>query len=74
MNNQSVWFVATTNNKQDWQKIWQPIVGEVLILKQQIDKNHPPPPLQTKEIVCIEQFVARPFVLCNNLTLASLTS
>ena len=31
MNNQSVSLVATTNIKQDWQKIWQPTVGEVLV-------------------------------------------
>ena len=67
MNNQSVSFVATTNIKQDRQKIWQPTVGEVMVLKQQTNKNHPPPFYKPK-IVCI---VARPYVPCN-LALAPL--
>ena len=59
MNNQSVLFVATTNIKQDWQKIWQPTVGEVLVLKQQTNKNQHPPPSTNQKIVCVEQIVAR---------------
>ena len=66
MNNQSVSLVATTNIKQDRQKIWQPTVGEVLVvLKAANIKNHPSPPVRTKKIVCIEQIVARPYVPCN---------
>ena len=71
MNNQSVSLMATTNIKQDWQKIWQPTVEEVLVLKQQKNKNHPPPLSTNQKIVCIEQIVAGPYVLCN-LALAPL--
>ena len=64
MNNQSVSLVATTNIKQDRQKIWQPTVhvGEVLVVLKAANKQESPPsPLaQTKKIVCIEQIVARP--------------
>ena len=61
--------MATTNIKQDRQKIWQPTVGEVLVAA---NKQESPPPLaQTKKIVCIEQIVARPYVPCN-LALAPL--
>ena len=71
MNNQSVSLVATTNIKQDRQKIWQPTVGEVLVVLKAANKQEssppPPPPVQTKKIVCIEQIahVARPYVPCN---------
>ena len=59
MNNQSVSLVATTNIKQDWQKIWQPTVEEVLVLKQQTNKNHPPSTNQ--KIVCtVEPPIADP--------------
>ena len=64
MNNQSVSLVATTNIKQDRQKIWQPTVGEVLVVLKAANKNHPSP-VRTKKIVCIEQIVARPYVPCN---------
>ena len=66
MNNQSVSLVATTNIKQDRQKIWQPTVGEVLVVLKAANKQEspPPPPLvQTKKIVCIEQIVGRPYGL-----------
>ena len=63
--------MATTNIKQDWQKIWQPTVGEIMVLKQQTNQNHSPPPSTNQKIVCIEQIVARPYVLCN-LALAPL--
>ena len=67
MNNQSVSLVATTNIKQDRQKIWQPTVGEVLVVLKAANKQEssPPPPVQTKKIVCLEQIVARPYVPCN---------
>ena len=75
MNNQSVSLMATTNIKQDRQKIWQPTVGEVLVVLKAANKQEsppPPPPLvQTKKIVCIEQIVGRPYVPCN-LALAPL--
>ena len=58
--------MATTNIKQDRQKIWQPTVGEVLVVLKAANKQEsPPPPVQTKKIVCIEQIVARPYVPCN---------
>ena len=66
--------MATTNIKQDWQKIWQPTVGEVLVVLKAANKQEfpPPPPSTTNQrIVCIEQMVARPYVLCN-LALAPL--
>ena len=75
MNNQSVSLVATTNIKQDRQKIWQPTVGEVLVVLKAANKQEsPPPPLvQTKKIVCIEQIVARQYVRVPcNLALAPL--
>ena len=73
MNNQSVSLVVTTNIKQDRQKTWQPTVGEVLVVLKAANKQEsPPPPLvQTKKIVCIEQIIARPYVPCN-LALAPL--
>ena len=55
MNNQSVSLVATANTKQDWQKIWQPNVGEAA------NKQESPSPPTNQEIVCIEQIVARPY-------------
>ena len=58
MNNRSVSLVATTNIKQDRQKIWQPTVGEVLVVLKAANK-------QEHRIVCIEQIVARPYVQCN---------
>ena len=63
MNNQSVSLVATTNIKQDRQKIWQPTVGEVLVVLKAANKQESP--VQTQKIVCIEQIVARPYVPCN---------
>ena len=74
MNNQSVSLVATTNIKQDRQKIWQPTVGEVLVVLKAANKQESPPPphpplVQTKK--CIEQIVGRPYVPCN-LALAPL--
>ena len=72
VNNQSVSLVATTNIKQDRQKIWQPTVGEVLVVLKAANKQESsPPPVQTKKIVCIEQILARPYVPCN-LALAPL--
>ena len=66
MNNQSVSLVPTTNIKQDRQKIWQPTVGEVLVVLKAANKQESPPPLvQTKKIVCIEQIVGRPYVPCD---------
>ena len=66
MNSQSVSLVATTNIKQDRQKIWQPTVGQVLVVLKAANKQEsPPPPVQTKKIVYIEQIVARPHVPCN---------
>ena len=67
MNNQSVSLVATTNIKQDRQKIWQPTVGDVLVVLKAANKQEspPPPPVRTKKIVCIEQIVARPYVPFN---------
>ena len=64
MNNQSVSLVATTNIKQDRQKIWQPTVGEGLVVLKAANKQEspppPPPPLyKSNKIVCIEQIVAR---------------
>ena len=68
MNNQSVSLVATTNIKQDRQKIWQPTVGEVLMVLKAANKQESPPPsphCTNQKIVCIEQIVARPYVPCN---------
>ena len=59
MNNQSVSLVATTNIKQDRQKIWQPTVGEVLVVLKAANKQ------EKQKKVCIEQIVARPYVPCN---------
>ena len=64
MNNQSVSLVATTNIKQDMQKIWQPTVGEVLVVLKAANKQESPP-CRNQKIVCIEQIVARPYVQCN---------
>ena len=64
MNNQSVSLVATTNIKQDRQKIWQPTVGEVLVVLKAANKQESPPPCRNQKIVCIEQIVARPYVQC----------
>ena len=63
--------MATTNIKQDRQKIWQPTVGEVLVVLKAANKQKSPPPIQTKKIACIEQIVGRPYVPCN-LALAPL--
>ena len=73
MNNQSVLLVANTNIniKQDRQKIWQPTVGELLVVLKAANKQESPLPLYKPKIVCIEQIVARPYVLCN-LALAPL--
>ena len=66
MNNQSVSLVATTNIKQDRQKIWQPTVGRSFGGSESSKKTRiPPPPVRTKKIVSIEQIVARPYVPCN---------
>ena len=65
MNNQSFSLVATTNIKQDRQKIWQPTVGEVLVVLKAANKQESPP-VQT---VCIEQIVARPYYVPCNLAL-----
>ena len=65
MNNQSVSLVPKTNIKQDRQKIWQPTVGEVLVVLKTANKQESPPLLQTKKIVCIEQIVGRPYVPCD---------
>ena len=71
MNNQSVSLVPTTNIKQDRQKIWQPTVGEVLVVLKAANKQESHPLVQTKKIVCIEQIVGRPYVPCD-LALAPL--
>ena len=60
MNNQSVSLMATTNIKQDRQKIWQPTVGEVVVLKAANKQESPPPLVQTKNVMCIEHIVGRP--------------
>ena len=60
MNNQSVSLMATTNIKQDRQKILQPTAGEVLVVLKAANKQESPPPYKPKKIVCIEQIVARP--------------
>ena len=65
MNNQSVSLVATTNIKQDRQKIWQPTVGEVLVVLKAANEPRIPPLYEQKKIVCIEQIVARLYVPCN---------
>ena len=70
MNNQSVSLVATTNIKQDRQKIWQPTVGEVLVVLKAAKKTRiPPPPPCTNQknsvYILIEQILARPYVPCN---------
>ena len=64
-------LVVTTNIKQDWQKIWQPTVGKVLVVLKAANRQEsppPPPPCTNQKIVCIE---ARPYVPCN-LALAPL--
>ena len=41
--------MATTNIKQDRQKIWQPTVGEVLLVLNTANKQVSPPPPCTKQ-------------------------